>query len=256
MHTLNYRVPKILIVAALTSGLTLAFPATLATAEEIAPSPPGVTSVSPRHGTVAGGAWITIKGSDFTPDTKVRFAEADATQVLVETSSRLRAYSPPLSPGLHPISVQTAAGVAAAGNFRVRTLEAEVLRLVNHYRGERRKCGSKLYRRAAPLRWDRTLAKVAQAHSQDMAEDDFFSHNSLDGTTPFQRMRRAGYRYRYAGENIAAGYVTPASVVKAWLRSPGHCQVLMSKKYRELGVGIAKGGYYGTYWTQDYGRPV
>lgn len=254
MHTLNDRVPKMLIVAALAASLALATAPTPAAAEEVA-LPPTVTSVSPRHGTVSGGTWVTIKGSDFTSDAKVLFADTPAAQVLLESSGQLRAYSPALSAGVHSIRVQTAAGVAPAGNFRVRTLEAEVLRLVNHHRAHQRKCGAKLYRRAKPLRWDATLAKVARAHSADMAQHSYFSHNSRNGTTPFQRMRRAGYRYRYAGENIAAGYVTPESVVNAWLRSPGHCRVLMSKRYRELGVGIAKGGYYGTYWTQDYGRP-
>ena len=48
---------------------------------------------------------------------------------------------------------------------------------------------------------------------------------------------------------------TSSSVVKAWLKSPGHCRNIMKANYTELGVGYATGGYYGTYWTQDFGTP-
>ena len=88
-----------------------------------------------------------------------------------------------------------------------------------------------------------------------MADHSFFSHYSRKGTSPFQRIKKAGYRYSSAGENIAAGFGSPASVVKAWLKSPGHCKNVMNRSYDELGVGFAEGGYYGNYWTQDFGNP-
>ena len=64
--------------------------------------------------------------------------------------------------------------------------------------------------------------RIAQAHSQDMADRDFFSHTGSDGRSPFQRMRDAGYSYRRAAENIAAGSTSPAEVVDMWMGSPGH----------------------------------
>ena len=69
-------------------------------------------------------------------------------------------------------------------------------------------------------------------------------------------MRAAGYSYRAAGENIAAGrsLADPAAVVRAWLNSPGHCRVIMNGKYKELGVGRVEGpGKYGIYYTQNFG---
>ena len=69
-------------------------------------------------------------------------------------------------------------------------------------------------------------------------------------------MRAAGYSYRAAGENIAAGrsLADPAAVVRAWLKSPGHCRVIMNGKYKELGVGRVEGpGKWGVYWTQNFG---
>jgi uncharacterized protein YkwD len=90
-----------------------------------------------------------------------------------------------------------------------------------------------------------------------MATKDYFSHYSKSGKSPFQRMRAAGYRYRAAGENIAAGrsLASPEAVVKAWLKSPGHCKVIMNGKYKELGVGRVEGpGRWSVYWTQNFGR--
>ncbi len=135
------------------------------------------------------------------------------------------------------------------------SFEAEVLRLVNVARSSARKCGSSRFKAAPALRADALLAKVATAHSEDMARHSYFSHDSRNGRSPFDRMKKAGYRYDSAGENIAAGFRTPASVVKAWLKSVGHCKNIMRRSFTELGVGYATGGRYGTYWTQDFGNP-
>ena len=134
--------------------------------------------------------------------------------------------------------------------------EAEVLRLTNEARSHSRKCGGKKMKKVRPLSWSGVLAASADGHSADMANSDYFSHTSQSGATPFQRMRAAGYSYRAAGENIAAGrsLASPEAVVSAWLKSPGHCRVLMNGKYKELGVGRVEGpGKYGVYYTQNFG---
>ena len=148
--------------------------------------------------------------------------------------------------------VATLSGEAGPNAF-----ELEVLRLTNKARKKSRKCGSKRMKRAKKLRWNPTLAATANAHSADMATRDYFSHYAPGGVSPFQRMRAAGYRYRAAGENIAAGrsLASPEAVVRAWLKSPGHCRVIMNRKYRDLGVGRVEGaGKWTVYWTQNFGR--
>ena len=143
------------------------------------------------------------------------------------------------------------------GNAEQDAFEAEVLRLTNKARSKARKCGSKRMKKARPLRWSPQLALSANAHSADMATKDYFSHYSPSGESPFARIKATGYRYRAAGENIAAGrtLATPKAVVAAWLKSPGHCKVMMGPKYRELGVGRVEGpGRWGVYWTQNFGR--
>jgi len=47
-----------------------------------------------------------------------------------------------------------------------------------------------------------------------MAEQDFYSHTGVDGSTPGERAERSGYVWRAVGENIAAGYTTAKDVVK------------------------------------------
>ena len=102
-----------------------------------------------------------------------------------------------------------------------------------------------------------TLMRVAQAHAQDMADNDIFDHTGSDGHSSFQRMRDAGYDYRLAAENIAAGVATPPEVVALWLDSPGHRANILNCALRETGVGyVADPGdklNYGTYWVQTFG---
>jgi uncharacterized protein YkwD len=157
---------------------------------------------------------------------------------------------PSTVPGVASV-VPTVRGSSAQDAF-----EAEVLRLTNKARSRARKCGGTRKKAVRPLKWSTTLAASANAHSADMATKDYFSHYNKSGKSPFQRMRASGYNYRAAGENIAAGrsLASPQAVVKAWLRSPGHCKVIMNGKYKELGVGRVEGpGKWGVYWTQNFG---
>ena len=101
------------------------------------------------------------------------------------------------------------------------------------------------------------LMRVAQEHSQDMAAHDFFDHTGSDGRSSFQRMHDAGYSYRLAAENIAAGVTTPADAVALWMGSPPHRANILNCALRETGVGYVEdpGDHlgYGAYWTQTFG---
>src|SRR5208282_3563166 len=56
-----------------------------------------------------------------------------------------------------------------------------------------------------PLAMNPILLNIATAHTQDMYNQNYFSHNDPNGTTPFDRMTHAGYNYAMAGENMAGG---------------------------------------------------
>ena len=156
-------------------------------------------------------------------------------------------------------TVASAPSLAAAptltGSPSMSAFESRVLKKTNRARSQARWCGDVRMRAAKPLRWNAKLARAAHGHSADMATRNYFSHYSPEGTSPFTRIRNEGYDYRAAGENIAAGMSTPRAVVRAWLRSPNHCKVLMTRVYRHLGVGHVSGaGDYSVYWTQNFGR--
>ena len=123
------------------------------------------------------------------------------------------------------------------------TTEQEILKLVN---AERSKQG------LSPLTLNWELSRVAKFKSEDMRDNNYFSHNSPTYGTHFQMMKSFGISYKSAGENIAAGQQSSAEVMQSWMNSSGHKANILSKNYTQLGVGKATGGSYGTYWTQMF----
>ena len=97
------------------------------------------------------------------------------------------------------------------------------------------------------LRHNRRLTQAALRHARDMLRRRYFSHRSPEGTTVTTRVRRAGYGAHredvFAGEVLGLGFVgtpwalTPRGLVRKWLASPSHRRVLVSRRYRELGIG-------------------
>lgn len=120
--------------------------------------------------------------------------------------------------------------------------EAEVVRLVNV---ERQKAGLK------PVQASSKLADVARLKSKDMADKNYFSHTSPTYGSPFDMMRQFGINYRTAGENIAKGYLNPASVMNGWMNSQGHRENILNPSFGTLGVGAYKVGNT-IYWTQMF----
>lgn len=128
---------------------------------------------------------------------------------------------------------------------QVHPYEEKVVELVNI---ERAKVG------LSPLRHNPDLARVARVKSEDMRDNNYFSHNSPTYGTPFDMMRHFNISYRTAGENIAAGQTSPEQVVRSWMNSPGHRANILNSNYEEIGVGFAQGGSYRYYWTQLFRR--
>jgi uncharacterized protein YkwD len=114
------------------------------------------------------------------------------------------------------------------------SFQEEVAELVNRERAACSGPGCPL----PPLKLLPLLAEVANRHSRAMALGDFFSH--CDFPTGFDlpdRLRRAGYGYSAAAENIAGGATTPAAAMAQWMKSLPHRANILSADYRELGVG-------------------
>jgi uncharacterized protein YkwD len=154
--------------------------------------------------------------------------------------------------------VVLAAPFAPAAGMYGPAAGQRVLDLVNQARATARRCGNQAFNSARPVRWSNTLAEASRLHAEDMAHHNYFSHRGRDGSNPGQRVRRAGYRYRTIGENIAAGrQMNPEDAVAGWIRSPGHCANLMNPGFTEMGAAFAVNARseQGVYWTQAFGTP-
>lgn len=120
----------------------------------------------------------------------------------------------------------------------------EVIRLINEERAGRG---------LAILTADARLMAAAQRHAGDMATHHFLGHTGSDGSTPYTRVREAGYQPLALGEVCGRGQRSPREIVDDWLASPGHRAVILGAIYTEIGVGYAISDTH--YWTADLARP-
>ncbi|HBG0934267.1 TPA: sporulation protein [Clostridioides difficile] len=121
--------------------------------------------------------------------------------------------------------------------------QKEVVDLVNV---ERAKAGLN------PLTLDSSISNVATKKSQDMIDNNYFSHNSPTYGSPFDMLKKFGVSYKTAGENIAMGQKTPKEVVSAWMNSEGHRKNIMNPNFSKIGVGVAQKSGGSIYWTQIF----
>ena len=125
------------------------------------------------------------------------------------------------------------------------TLNAEEKRVLELHNKARKKRGLKA------LCVHPTLTQAARAHTKEMLDKDYFSHDSFNGETLRERLERfgytsEGYSYYYYGENISWGcgsYGAPDITFKRWMHSPVHRANILRKKFREVGIGVLTGTY-------------
>lgn len=227
-----------------TSGSTVAAPPTTPSWSPTSPPTTPTTQVSTTattravptattQTTAAPTPTRTPARTTTTPKAPSQTAAPKPVQAAPKPSPRATTARATSTPKPSPKPVTASSGVAA-----------QVLTLVN---AERAKAG------CGALATSSALQRAAQGHSADMAANDYFSHTSQDGRTFADRIRAAGYTGGAIAENIAAGQATATAVMTSWMNSPGHRANILNCAYRYLGVGYAKGGTYGTYWTQDFG---
>lgn len=109
------------------------------------------------------------------------------------------------------------------------------------------------------LRINEQLTKAALAKGSDMMARDYWAHTAPDGTEPWYFFTQAGYRYRFAGENLARDFSDPRDVVEAWMASPTHRENLLSSRYQDIGVGVVEGELNGVKTVvvvQLFGTPL
>jgi uncharacterized protein YkwD len=126
-------------------------------------------------------------------------------------------------------------------------VEARVVELTNQFRATEG---------LPPLKYNPDLSRAARYHAADMAEDDYFQHDTFDRADGLLIQacdwnERIGSFYpdlMLVAENIASGFTTIEEVFEGWKSSPGHRDNLLTTTNWEVGVGL-----YNTNWVQDFG---
>src|SRR3989344_1270984 len=99
------------------------------------------------------------------------------------------------------------------------------------------------------LNYSPVLEQAARSKGEHMLNYDYWSHVAPDGTDPWVFFIQAGYKYRYAGENLARDFSNPQSTIDAWMASPSHRENILSAKYQEIGVAVVEGDLSGIETT-------
>jgi hypothetical protein len=107
-----------------------------------------------------------------------------------------------------------------------------------------------------PLTVSTELSTAATAKAADMFKNNYWAHVSPTGTTPWQFITGSGYKYIYAGENLAKNFNASQEVVDAWMNSPTHRANLLKPEYKEIGMAVVNGKLQGdetTLVVQEFG---
>lgn len=109
------------------------------------------------------------------------------------------------------------------------------------------------------LNYDNKLSQAAQKKAEDMFKKDYWAHYAPNGATPWQFILSNGYKYEYAGENLAKNFLFSKGVIEAWMQSESHRENLLRKEYSDVGFAVVNGilnGEETTLVVQLFGKPL
>jgi hypothetical protein len=101
----------------------------------------------------------------------------------------------------------------------------------------------------APVTENTILDSAALAKGNDMIAKGYWAHFAPDGTSPWSFFLSFGYKYQYAGENLARDFSDAPSAVNAWMNSPTHKENILNPHYKEVGIGVVEGSLAGADTT-------
>ncbi|MEM1031059.1 MAG: CAP domain-containing protein [Myxococcota bacterium] len=145
----------------------------------------------------------------------------------------------------------TSCGGAGPATTGLDAEEQTFLQLINNYRAQNN---------LGPLTACVSLNRAAQGHSEDMRDQNYFSHTGLDMSTPWARACDACFDLGCGpstamAENIAAGNSGAQATFTQWQNSPGHNANMLNGSFNYIGIGRATGGgQYGVYWTNKFAK--
>jgi uncharacterized protein YkwD len=146
-------------------------------------------------------------------------------------------------------AILVAAAVVAAVDDPKPAKPIDMPRLIELHNKERAEA------KLPPLKANAKLEAAARAHAKEMADQGKMSHEGSDGSTPPQRIERAGYNFQNAGENVAEGQKSDEEVMASWMDSPPHKENILKPEFTEIGAAcyVTKKGV--SFWCVDFGRP-
>lgn len=179
--------------------------------------------------------WYAVK----LPNNTIGFIpESQAKPIIVEEAKP----TPTPTQATGAPSPTTQGSQTNANSASLTAEEQQMVTLVNEARAQNN---------VAPLSVDMELTNCARLKSQDMINNNYFSHNSPTYGSPFDMMKSFGISYVKAGENIA-GNQAVAAAHNSLMNSPGHRKNILDPDYTHIGLGIKKGGPYGMMFTQQF----
>lgn len=111
---------------------------------------------------------------------------------------------------------------------------------------------ARIQRELPLLKWDEAARATARKHSEDMAENRYFSHTNLAGKSPFDRMKDDGITFFVAGENLAYGQYSSIFAHEGLMNSMGHRENIVKPDFGYLGIGAAFNSDNQPYFTANF----
>lgn len=103
------------------------------------------------------------------------------------------------------------------------------------------------------------LDEAARKKGENMFEEDYWAHYSPSGKDPWGFINESGYKFVYAGENLARNFYTSKEVVDAWMASPSHRDNILNSRYKEIGIAVLEGvlkGQRTILVVQEFASPI
>lgn len=103
------------------------------------------------------------------------------------------------------------------------------------------------------------LDQAAAAKGQNMLAENYWAHFAPSGKSPWDFIQAAGYKFSYAGENLARNFYNSPDVVAAWMASPSHRENILNSHYVDIGMAVVQGTLQGEQTTlvvQEFGTPI
>lgn len=109
-----------------------------------------------------------------------------------------------------------------------------------------------------PVKLNTELTAAAKIHSRDLAKWDRISHYGSDGSNPWDRVKRSGFKARLAAENVGTGQIDFGEVMKGWKDSPGHNKNLLLADADYMGIALVQEpkSEFKSFWTLILGSQM